>query len=133
MFLTKFETHAFAMLRIVVGFLFLCHGSQKLFNMPPSEHVMSGTIIWVSGTIEFFGGLLILLGLFTRWASFISCGEMAFAYWMSHGTHAVLPIINHGELALIYCFIFLYISTQGSGSFSIDHLWNKNKKNRIRS
>jgi putative oxidoreductase len=131
--MSKFEKQVYPIMRIIVGFLFLCHGSQKLFNIPPSPMEFSGFIVLLSGTIEFFGGLLIFLGLFTRWAAFICSGEMAFAYWMSHGTHAVLPIINHGELALIYCFIFLYISTQGSGSFSIDHLWNKNKKNRIRS
>jgi putative oxidoreductase len=78
-------------------------------------------IVWIAGPIEFFGGLLIMIGLWTRWAAFISSGEMAFAYWSVHGMTAALPIVNHGEAALIYCSIFLFISAKGAGIFSIDY------------
>ena len=71
------------------------------------------------------GGILIMIGLWTRWTAFICSGEMAFAYWMGHGTHAVLPIVNMGELAMIYCFLFLFISSKGPGIFSIDHYLKK--------
>jgi putative oxidoreductase len=129
MFMSRFETQAYAIMRIIVGILFLWHGSQKLFNFPPSGHEIPLYIAWVAGPIEFFGGLLILVGLFTSWVAFIACGEMAYAYWTAHGTHAILPIINHGELALLFCFIFLYISAKGSGVFSIDNFLGK-KKNK---
>jgi putative oxidoreductase len=86
-------------------------------------------IFWVAGPIEFFGGLLIMIGLFTPWVAFIASGEMAFAYWSAHGTVAFLPIVNHGELAVLYCFIFLFISAKGAGILSIDH-YLKNRKTK---
>ncbi|MGD0711289.1 MAG: DoxX family protein [Bacteroidales bacterium] len=125
--MSKFENQAYAILRIITGFLFLWHGSQKLFGFPPAGMEMPEFIVWVAGPIEFIGGILIMVGLFTRWVAFISCGEMAFAYWMAHGTVAILPIMNHGELALFYCFILLFISAKGSGVFSIDHYLCKGK------
>jgi len=131
MFLVKFETHAYAILRIVVGFLFLWHGSQKLFGFPPTEITMMDYKVWIAGIIEFFGGSLICIGLFTRYAAFISCGEMAYAYWTVHGIHAILPVSNHGELALIFCFIFLFITTRGSGILSFDYYMNKRKHHGI--
>lgn len=98
-------------MRIVVGFLFFSHGAQKLFGfpggMPPGA---PSFIIYGAGSIEFLGGLLVMLGLFTHWAAFINSGQMAFAYWIGHGTSAVLPIQNNGELAALYCFVFLFIS-----------------------
>lgn len=126
MFTSKFETQIYAVLRILTGFLFLCHGSQILFNYPPSEMEMPQYIFWIAGPIEFFGGLLVMIGLFTPWAAFIASGEMAFAYWSAHGTVAFLPIVNHGELAVLYCFLFLFISAKGSGILSIDH-WIKSR------
>jgi putative oxidoreductase len=84
-------------------------------------------IMWIAGPIELLGGLLIMIGLWTRWVAFIACGEMAFAYWSVHGTIALLPIVNHGEAAMLYCFIFLFISARGSGVFSIDHYMGKKK------
>ena len=131
MFISKYENQIYAILRIVSGFLFLWHGSQKLFDFPSTGMDMPLFIVWVAGPIEFIGGILIMIGLFTQWASFISCGEMAFAYWMAHGAVAALPIVNHGELALLYCFIFLFISAKGSGMFSIDHYRQKQKRNEI--
>jgi len=127
MFMTRYEAQAYAILRIVVGFVFLWHGSQKLFNYPPLPAGMEipSFIIFIGAPIELFGGILTMIGLWTRWTAFICSGEMAFAYWMGHGTHAVLPIVNMGELAMIYCFLFLFISSKGSGIFSIDHYLKK--------
>ena len=76
--------------------------------------------MWTAGSIELLGGLLVMVGLFTRWAAFLSSGLMAAAYWMAHGFGALLPIQNHGELAVIYCFVFLYISSRGGGMWSFD-------------
>jgi putative oxidoreductase len=124
-FFSKYETEVYTILRIVAGFLFMWHGSQKLFNFPPAGHVMPSHIVYIAGPIEFFGGLLVMIGLWTRWAAFICSGEMAYAYWTVHATHALLPLLNGGELAIIYCFLFLFISTRGSGTFSIDHILEK--------
>ncbi len=98
------------------------HGSQKLFSFPAAGHAIPTYLVLVAGPIEFFGGFLVMVGLLTRWAALICSGEMAYAYWFVHGTHALLPIINGGELAIIYCFLFLLISTEASGQFSIDHI-----------
>ncbi|MGA3015415.1 MAG: DoxX family protein, partial [Bacteroidales bacterium] len=92
-FLVKFEPQLYALLRIVAGFLFLWHGSQKLFGVPPAGYHMS-TLMIIAGIIEFVGGLFIMTGFLTRWAAFISSGQMAFAYWSVHGLHAILPIVN---------------------------------------
>ena len=122
-FLSNYNPQAYALMRIVVGFLFLWHGTQKLFGIPIA---MPGGvppfITYVAGPIELIGGALIMIGLCTRWAAFLTCGQMAFAYWMGHGTKALLPIQNNGELAALYCFVFLFIATQGGGIWSIDAL-----------
>jgi putative oxidoreductase len=110
-------------MRIVAGFLFLWHGSQKLFGFP--EGMPAGVpafITYVAGPIELVGGILIMIGLFTHWAAFLTSGLMAFAYWMAHGTKALLPLQNNGELAALYCFMFLFIAAQGSGIWSVDSL-----------
>lgn len=122
-FMSFFNLQSYALMRIVAGFLFLWHGSQKLFGFP--EAMPPGVpafIIYIAGPIELFGGILIMIGLFTRWVAFLTSGLMAFAYWMGHGTKALLPFLNHGELAALYCFVFLFISTQGGGIWSIDAL-----------
>jgi putative oxidoreductase len=84
-------------------------------------------IIAIAGTIELLGGILVMIGLATRWAAFLSSGLMAFAYWMAHGTKAFLPVVNQGEMAALYCFIFLLISARGAGIWSIDH-WLTGRK-----
>jgi putative oxidoreductase len=76
----------------------------------------------IAGPIELVGGILVMIGLFTHWAAFIASGQMAFAYWIGHGTLALLPLQNKGELAALYCFVFLFISTQGGGIWSVDSL-----------
>jgi len=120
-FLSPYSAPIYAVLRIVSGFTFLWHGSQKLFGFPGG---MSGEapalIVYVAGPIELVGGILIMIGLLTRPAAFLCSGLMAAAYWMAHGLKAVLPLQNGGELAILYCFIFLYIAAQGPGIWSID-------------
>ena len=122
-FLSKYSSHCYALMRIIAGFLFLCHGSQKLFAFPagmPGE--APAFITYVAGPIEFIGGILVMIGLLTHWAAFITSGQMAFAYWIGHGTKALLPIQNNGELAVLYCFVFLFIAAQGGGIWSVDAL-----------
>lgn len=120
-FMRGYEGQAYALLRVVTGFLFLWHGMQKLFGFP--GEVPAGAppaILWTAGPLELGCGVLVMVGLFTRWAAFVAAGLMAFAYWIAHGTQALLPILNHGELAVLYCFIFLYISARGGGMWSFD-------------
>ena len=122
-FMSKYNSQCYALMRIVVGFLFLWHGIQKLFSIPSA---MPGNvpafIIYGAGPIELIGGTLIMIGLFTSWSAFITSGHMAVAYWIGHGTNALLPIQNKGELAVLYSFVFLFISTQGGGIWSVDAL-----------
>jgi putative oxidoreductase len=122
-FIAKYSSCCYALLRIVVGFLFLWHGVQKLFGFPSGmPDGVPAFITYVAGPIELIGGLLVMIGLFTPWAAFITSGQMAFAYWIGHGTKALLPIQNQGELAVLYCFAFLFIAAQGSGIWSVDSL-----------
>jgi putative oxidoreductase len=118
----RWEGETYALMRIVVGFLFLWHGMQKLLGFPPLPEgvAVPAFITWIAGPIELVGGLLVMIGLQTRWAAFLCSGLMAFAYWMGHGTHALLPIVNKGELAAAYCFVFLYIAAHGAGRWSVD-------------
>jgi putative oxidoreductase len=119
-FMAPHSAKTYALLRIVVGFLFLWHGSQKLFGFPGGVQEMPDAIRWSAGPLELVGGLLVMIGFQTRWAAFISSGTMAAAYWIGHGTQAVLPVQNGGELAALYCFAFLFISAHGSGMWSVD-------------
>ena len=127
-FLSAYNPQLYALMRIIVGFLFLWHGCQKLFGFPSGMPAgVPAFIIYGAGPIEFFGGILIMIGLLTHWAAFITSGQMAVAYWMVHGTKALLPLQNNGELAVLYCFVFLFISSQGGGIWSIDALINRKK------
>ena len=121
-FMRTYEAETYALMRIVVGFLFLWHGTQKLFGFPPLPEGIEipAFITYVAGPIELIGGLLVMIGLFTRWAAFLCSGLMACAYWMAHGMNAVLPIMNQGEPAAVYCFVFLYIAARGAGRWSVD-------------
>ena len=131
-FISKHEPQIYAIFRIVAGFLFLWHGSQKLFAFPPEVQEIPTFIMFIAGPIEFFGGILIMIGLWTPWVAFICSGQMAFAYWMVHGTHAILPVVNGGELAITYCFLFLYIASRGSGVISIDNFLEMRGQNSMR-
>lgn len=117
---TTLDGYTYAALRIVTGFLFLFHGLQKLFGMFGGTAVDLVSLYGLAGIIESGGGLLIALGLFTVPTAFICSGEMATAYFMAHQPRETWPIQNGGELAALYCFVFLYIFSRGSGLFSLD-------------
>jgi putative oxidoreductase len=117
-FMKAYEKQTYALMRIVSGFLFLFHGAQKILGFP-SESMAGGYVKWVAGGIELVGGALIMIGLFTAPTAFLASGLMAAAYWMAHGTNDLFPILNRGELAALYCFVFLYISTRGDGMWSV--------------
>jgi putative oxidoreductase len=121
----RFETLAYTALRVVAGFLFLWHGSQKLLGFPgakPSPELFSQ--MWFGGIIELIGGTMIALGLLTRPAAFVASGTMAVAYLQFHWKGAFdanfLPLVNRGEAAVLFCFVFLFIFARGAGPFSID-------------
>ena len=120
-FMTPYTAQTYAALRVLTGFLFLWHGSQKLFGFPgPAMEGIPAFIQFSAGPIELVGGALVMIGLFTRWAAFVCSGTMAAAYWMAHGLNGLLPIQNGGELAALYCFTFLFIAANGSGIWSLD-------------
>lgn len=128
-FLGRYATFIYALLRIVTGFLFMWHGSQKLLGFParkvPADAPpQPGLDAWgaIGGGIELIGGFLIMIGLFTSPIAFIASGMMAVAYWFWHFGNQMqwLPIQNGGELAALYCFVFLYIASRGSGVWSIE-------------
>lgn len=124
-FRTRLSPHLLSVLRLVAAFLFMQHGSQKLFSFPapPQAEPALFSLIGLAGILEFFGGLLILLGLFTRPVAFILSGQMAVAYFMVHAPRGFWPLLNGGELAALYCFLFLYLAVAGGGPLSVDRLW----------
>jgi len=110
----------YAIFRIVVGFLFMCHGLQKMFGVLGGEKVASlASVPGLAGIIELVCGFLVMIGLFASWAAFIASGTMAVAYFMAHQGQGTLPIQNGGELAVVYCFAFLYIAARGAGPWSV--------------
>ena len=114
-----------SVLRIFAGFLFIVHGTQKLFGYPaglPGGPVELMTRAGVAGVIETFGGALLLLGLLTRPIAFLLAGEMAFAYFLVHAPKGFWPLLNAGELSVLYCFLFLYVAAAGGGPISMDAL-----------
>ena len=121
MFMERFGGQTYALLRIVTGLLFVWHGMQKIFGFPtPPPPEIPALVIYLGGGIELVGGLFVMLGFMTRWTAFLCSGLMAAAYWMAHGTNHILPLLNGGELAALYCFVFLFISAHGSGRWSLD-------------
>ncbi|MBX3283218.1 MAG: DoxX family protein [Acidobacteria bacterium] len=125
----RHASYYYSFFRIVFGFMFLLHGTQKFLNFPYSDKwsgIPSG-MPFVGGTIEIVCGLLILVGFFTSFAAFIASGQMAVAYFMYHQPSGALPRTNGGELAVAYCFAFLYIASRGSGPLSIDSIVRPDK------
>jgi putative oxidoreductase len=118
--LGRFAPQLYAIMRIMSGVLFACHGAQKLFGVLGGQQVELGSMFGVAGVIEFVGGLLIAIGLLTGTAAFIASGEMAYAYFTAHMPKGGLPIQNGGELAVLYCFVFLYIAARGAGIWGVD-------------
>lgn len=126
----KFDEQIYAVVRIVVGLLFSCHGAQKTLGLLGGVDGQGGTVellsmIGLAGAIELVGGLLVMIGLLTSWAAFLSSGLMAFAYFMAHASQGFWPINNGGELAAVYAFIFLGIAARGAGKWSLADALNK--------
>ena len=119
-FMGSYGGQTYALMRIVFGFTFFFHGTQKVLGFPTAPPEMPAFMLYGAGGIELVGGALIMIGLMTTWAAFICAGEMAVAYWMAHGNNALLPIQNQGEMAVLYCFAFLFISAHGAGMWSVD-------------
>ncbi len=119
----------YSLLRAVAGFLFLLHGVQKLFPVLGTDDTVDLlSRLGLAGLIELFGGGLITLGLFTPWVAFVASGEMASAYFMAHYPGGFWPISNGGEPAVLYCFVFLYFATRGSGAWSLDRvIWGRRR------
>ncbi len=109
----------YAVLRIVAGLMFACHGAQKLFGALGGHKMLGNPLMTAAGLIELVGGVLIALGLFAGWAAFVAAGEMAVAYFHVHFPKGPVPIQNGGELAVLYCFVFLYIASRGSGPYGL--------------
>ena len=121
-FLANFQEQAYALLRITAGFMFLLHGTQKFFNFPQQyPYGELGFLSIAAGSIELIGGVLIILGLTTRGVAFLCSGTMAVAYWLYHSEPPFYPLVNGGEVAALYCFIFLFIACKGSGIWSMDN------------
>jgi putative oxidoreductase len=121
-FLDNYSDYSYAVFRIVIGFMFLCHGTQKLFGLPIAFPYPLNAMSTSAGIIELAAGALIIVGFYSRYAAFIASGTMAVAYWMVHGLNDPFPIANGGEISAFYCFAFLYIATKGPG------IWSLNKK-----
>lgn len=122
---TVWAPRLLSVLRIVAALLFFEHGATKLLGFPPSDHsgVAFLSLPWVAGLIELVGGALLIPGIFTRPVTFILSGEMAFAYWMVHAKQSAFPVVNGGDAAILYCFVFLYLAAAGGGPWSVDALW----------
>ena len=115
--------YVLSILRIITGLLFLEHSLSKLFHFPPVAmfaNLQILSLVGIAGIIEFVGSILLTLGLFTRIVAFILSGEMAFAYFIAHGPRSFFPLLNGGEPAILFCFIFLYIAAAGPGAWSVD-------------
>ncbi len=133
--LGRFHPHVFALFRLVIGLLFACHGGQKLLGFPPGGHGRPplASLAGISGIIELVCGLLVAVGFLSSVAALIASGEMAVAYFLQHAPHGFWPIENKGELAVVYCFVFLFIAAHGSGDWSIDTRTSKPRKRWTRS
>jgi len=125
MTIERWRPRALAALRIVTAYLFIAHGTAKLFGVPHQamfDGLQLVSLIGVAGILEVGGGLLLLVGLFTRQVAFVLCGFMVVAYFMAHGSqgNVLVPLLNQGELSVLYCFVFLYFVFSGAGAWSID-------------
>jgi putative oxidoreductase len=118
----RYAPQALSLLRIVAALIFLLHGSSKILGFPASAMGAPpvGSLFWIGGLLELIGGLLLLVGLFSRPVAFVLSGEMAVAYWMVHAPQSTFPMVNGGDAAILYCFVFLLIAAAGPGPWSID-------------
>ncbi len=123
---SEWSPRTLSILRIIVGLLYMEHGMAKLFGFPTAAmHPQMFQLLWFAGVLEAFGGLLIALGLLTRPVAFLLSGEMAIGYFMSHAPRSFFPLLNGGEAAILYCFIFLYFFAAGGGAWSLDNLLSR--------
>jgi putative oxidoreductase len=120
--LGRYSELLYSVMRLVVGLLFAQHGAQKLFGVLGGQSQVSNPMMLAAGIIELGGGLLVALGLWASFAAFLASGQMAVAYFQVHAPASFWPIVNKGELAVLYCFVFLYIAAKGSGRWSVDAL-----------
>jgi putative oxidoreductase len=127
-YLGRYSEPIYCLMRLIAGLAFMQHGAQKLLGMLGGQKMPVGTLPWVTGLIEIVAGLLIAIGLAAGWAAFIASGEMAVAYFMVHAKGGFWPVMNKGELAVVYCFVFLYIATRGAGRYSLDAVLSKPKR-----
>ena len=118
-FLGRYADVTYALLRFISGAMLMCHGAQKILGLLGGQKA-TDPLMQVGGIIELVGGLMIAIGLQAGWAAFIASGMMAVAYFMVHASGGFWPIVNKGELAVLYCFVFLYIASRGSGAYSVD-------------
>jgi len=123
--MSKLQDLVFGLMRLVFAFLFACHGAQKLFGLLGGHPQLHNPWMLTAGVLEFGGAIFIALGLYARPVAFVLSGEMAVAYFKAHFPGGFWPIVNHGELAVLYCFFFLYLTVRGAGALSIDELRGK--------
>jgi len=121
-FLKRYSDNLYSLMRVIAGFLYACHGAQKLFGVLGGPEMRHVPLMLAAGIIEFFGGLLIALGVLTAIAALIASGEMAAAYFLRHAPNGLWPIRNHGEMAVLFCFVFLFIASHGDGTWSARRL-----------
>jgi putative oxidoreductase len=119
-FMSRFEEITLAILRAVAGLMLMQHGAQKILGLLGGEVAPTFSRGWFAGILELALGAMVALGLATRVAAFILSGEMAFAYFLVHAPNGFWPVVNRGELAALYCFVFLYLSARGGGRYSLD-------------
>jgi putative oxidoreductase len=120
---TVWAPRVLSILRIIAALIFFEHGSQKLLGLPPTDNPPAFlSMSWIAGLLELIGGALLAVGLFTRPVAFVLSGEMAFAYWLAHAPRSFFPVLNGGDAAILYCFVFLYLAFAGGGPWSVDAL-----------
>lgn len=126
--LARYSERIYAVMRVVIGLLFACHGAQKLFGVLGGQSQLTNPTLVAAGIIELVGGGLVALGLWASYAAFVASGEMAVAYMTVHARGGFWPVVNQGELAVLYCFVFLYVASRGSGPLSVDVLTRKKRR-----
>jgi putative oxidoreductase len=127
---TVWAPRMLSILRIVAALIFMEHGTWKLLGFPPAEGPQPEllSLSGVAGVLELFGGALLVLGLFTRPVAFVLSGEMAFAYWIAHAPRSFFPLLNEGDAAILYCFVFLYLAVAGGGAWSLDNVLRERRR-----
>lgn len=127
-FMHRWTPELLSLLRVISAGSFFTHGTMKLFSWPAPFEFPMNTMLYVAGILEVLGGLLLIVGLFSRPVAFILSGLMAFAYFIVHASGGFFPVLNHGEAAILYCFIFLYFAAAGPGSLSLDALVGRSEQ-----